>query len=46
MTGMPGQDDGWHGPDRMAERFKREYGGTIADRTTHDMAGNDDDSIG
>ncbi len=42
MTGMPGQNDRRQCPDLMAERLKREHGGTIADRTANDMAGDDD----
>ena len=43
MSGMPGQDDRRHRPDRVAERLQREDRGAVADRTARDMARNDDD---
>jgi hypothetical protein len=43
---MPWQDDGRQRPDRMAERFQRKDRGTIADGTSDDMAGDDDNGAG
>lgn len=46
MAGMPGHDDGRHGPDGEAQCFQRKHGCPIADGAAHDVAGNDDDGAG
>lgn len=46
MPGMPGQNHRRKRPDLMSERFKREDGGAIADRTTNDVTGDDDNRSG
>ncbi len=46
VAGMARQNDCRHQPNAKAEALKRKGDGAIADATTRDMAGDDDDITG